>query len=200
VINALLTVGTALFIVELTDKDALLILSLATRLKALLVFAAGSVAFFITSAIIVTLGQLLIRYVPVFLITLAGGTIMIGYGVWSFLHANNDEQQVTDVERKLSVTASKGLASVFLAAVGILIFLDLAGDSTEILIILFVARFDPSLVFTAAVVALVSATAVETAIGNRLSRMLSARRIRVLSLVIFLAIGTTAILSVMFHT
>jgi len=62
------------------------------------------------------------------------------------------------------------------------------------------ARFgDVLLVFIAAVTALIAATAVETTIGNKLSRILSANRIRIFSLLIFLVIGTAAILSVVFH-
>lgn len=39
---ALLTVASAIFVDELTDKDAFLLLTLATRRKALFVLAAGS--------------------------------------------------------------------------------------------------------------------------------------------------------------
>ena len=157
-------------------------------------------AFTITSAIIVTLGHFLISYVPVSWVSLAGGTIMICYGVWSFFHAKTDEEEVTDAEKKLSAEASKGMMSVFLSAVGFLVLLDLAGDATEVLTILFVARFgDVFIVFIAAVIALIAATAVETTIGNRLSRVLSAHRIRIFSLLVFLVIGTTAILSVLLH-
>ena len=192
--------GAAIFIAELTDKDALLLLSLATRFKPRLVFAAGSVAFTITSAIIVTVGKFLVSYVPVSWVSLAGGTIMICYGVWSFFHAKPDEREVADLEDKLSAKTSKGTAYVFLSAVGLLVLLDLAGDATEVLTILFVARFgDVFIVFLAAVVALIAATAVETMIGNRLSRILSAKRIRIFSLLVFLIIGTIVIISVVLH-
>ena len=191
--------GVPIFIAELTDKDALLLLSLATRFKAWIVFLAGSVAFTIASAIIVTVGRFLIGYVPVAWISLAGGTIMICYGVWSFFHTDSDEE-VRRVENQLSVKAGKGMMRLFLSAVGLLVLLDLAGDATEVLTILFVARFgDAVLVFIGAVLALIAATAVETIIGNRLSRLLSKNRIRILSLIVFLTIGTTAILSALLH-
>ena len=90
--GALLTVGTAIFVAELTDKDALLLLSLATRFRPRLVFAAGAVAFTITSAVIVTLGRFLVDYVPVSWVTLAGGTIMIGYGIWTYI-TNQDSDE-----------------------------------------------------------------------------------------------------------
>ena len=124
---------------------------------------------------------------------------MISYGVWSFFHTDSDEE-VTSVENQLSVTARKGMMQLFLSAVGLLVLLDLAGDATEVLTILFVARFgDAVLVFIGAVLALIAATAVETMIGNRLSKLLSKNRIRTLSLIVFLTFGTTAILSALLH-
>ena len=197
--GALVTVGTAIFVAELTDKDALLLLSLATKFRARIVFAAGVVAFAITSAIIVTVGHFLVDYVPVSWITLAGGTIMISYGIWSYL-TNQDSDETADVERKLSGSAQKGEASVFLSTVGLLALLDLSGDATEVLTILFVARFqNVVIVFTGAVLALVAATAVETTIGRKLSNILSTTRIRVFSLCVFLVIGAAAIISVLLN-
>ncbi len=190
----------AIFVAELTDKDALLLLSLATRVKPWVVFAAGSVAFTITSAIIVTVGYFLVSFIPVSLISLAGGLVMIAYGCWSFFEANKEEEELAKAEKKLSLKASKSLWFVFLNAVSLLILLDLAGDATEVLTILFVARFQNILlVFVGAVIALIAATAVETMIGNRLSKILSPRRIRIFSLFVFLIIGTTAILTAVFH-
>jgi len=54
-----LIIGSAIFAAELTDKDALLLLALATRTKPWHVFAAGSVAFTVTTAIIVLVGVVL---------------------------------------------------------------------------------------------------------------------------------------------
>jgi putative Ca2+/H+ antiporter (TMEM165/GDT1 family) len=199
-LNALLTIMVAIFVAEFTDKDALLLLSLATRVKPWVVFAAGSVAFTITSAIIVTVGYFLVSFLPVSLISLAGGLVMIAYGIWSFFEANKEEEEHTKAEKRLSLKASKSLRLVFLNAVSLLILLDLAGDATEVLIILFVARFQNTfLVFVGAAVALIAATAVETMVGNRLSEILSPKRIRILSLFVFLTIGSAAILAALFH-
>jgi putative Ca2+/H+ antiporter (TMEM165/GDT1 family) len=190
----------AIFVAELTDKDALLLLSLATRVKPWVVFAAGSVAFTITSTIIVTVGYFLVSFLPVSLISLAGGLVMIVYGTSSFFEVKKEDEELAKAERKLSLKASKSLWLVFLNAVSLLILLDLAGDATEVLTILFVARFQNTLlVFVGAVVALIAATAVETTIGNRLSKILSPKRIRIFSLVVFLTIGSAAILTTLLH-
>ena len=199
-LNALLTITAAIFIAELTDKDALLLLSLATRMKPWVVFAAGSVAFTVTSAIIVTVGYFLVSFLPVSLISLGGGLVMIAYGTWSFFEVGKGEVEPAKTERKLKLKTSKSLWLVFLNAVSLLIVLDLAGDATEVLTILFVARFQNTLlVFVGAVVALIAATAFETMIGNRLSKILSPKRIRIFSLLVFLTIGSTAILTALFH-
>jgi putative Ca2+/H+ antiporter (TMEM165/GDT1 family) len=121
---------------------------------------------------------------------------MIAYALWSYF-AGAEEHESNEVERRLSNQNLTGLRSVFLSAVGFLVFLDLAGDATEVLTILFVSRYhDAVVVFVGAVIALVSATAVETTAGNRLSKILSASRVRTLSVLIFLIIGAAAIASV----
>ena len=63
---------------------------------------------------------------------------MICYDVWSFFHTKPDQGEVMGLEGKLSAEASKGVWSVFLSALGLL--LDLTGDAAEVLTLLFVAR------------------------------------------------------------
>ena len=182
-----------IFIAELTDKDALLLLTLATRIRPRIAFAAGATAFTITTSIIVTVGYFLVRVVPVFWIRLAGGVIMIVFGIWQYASTNEEE---SEEKRLLERTKRKTAWSIFLGAVSLLVILDLAGDATEILTIVFVARFSNALlVFLGAVLALVTASAVETIVGNRLKRYLSPKRLRILSLVVFLVIGSLVIIT-----
>lgn len=198
-LGALLTISSAIFVAELTDKDALLLLTLATRIKPWFVFAAGSLAFTVTSAIIVTVGYFLVSVFPVFWIKVAGGIMMVGYGLWEFLKFRKDDlaNVVQKEESKLLARSSKKSAwPAFLTAVSMLVALDLAGDATEILTIVFVAHFqNVFLVFGGAVFALVAATAAETVIGNQLRKVLSLNRIRLLSILVFIVIGTAIILT-----
>lgn len=180
---------TTIFIAELTDKDALLLLMLATRIKPWTAFAAGATAFTITSAIIVTVGYFLTRIIPVFWVRLVGGFVMIGFAIWEYFHIDEGEEN-----RLLGKKGSPW--SVFLGAVSLLALLDLSGDATEVLTIVYVAHFgDALLVFFGAVAALVAASAVETILGQKLSKVLSAKRIRVLSLLVFLIVGSAIIFS-----
>jgi putative Ca2+/H+ antiporter (TMEM165/GDT1 family) len=194
-IPAFLTVLVTIFIAELTDKDALLLLALATKMKPWAAFAAGSTAFTITSAIIVTIGFFLTRIVPIFWIRLAGGAFMIIYAIWDYSRSGAIAEREEE-NRLLNQTKKKTAWSVFLGAVSLLILLDLAGDATEIVTIVFVARFSNALlVFLGAVTALVAASALETVLGSKLSKILSRQRLRIFSLIVFLIIGFVIILT-----
>lgn len=191
-----LTISGTIFIAELTDKDALLLLSLATKMRPLFVFAAGAVAFTVSTAIIVTVGSTLVLYVPILWIKLAGGLIMLAYALLEFLEGLRMEKGLDRRERRFSRHLGRRELLAFMGTLGSLIVLDLAGDATEILTIVFVAQFDDALlVFAGAVVALVAASAVETVLGNRLGRVLSAKRVRNLSVVIFALLGSVIILT-----
>lgn len=203
VVGAFVTIVGTIFVAELTDKDALLLLSLATKRSPWSTFAAGSCAFTITSAIIVLLGSALVTHVPIFWVKIAGGAIMLGYAVWEYVGGLRDDKGAESVEeeRRLSRSAAKSGPYAFLAVVSSLIVLDLAGDATELVTIVFVAQFgNLLLVFAGAVVALVAASGLETILGNRLGRVLSARRVRYLSSIVFLSIGIITIASSFFES
>ena len=195
-VGGFLTVVGTIFVAELTDKDALLLLSLAARTRPLLVFAAGSIAFTITSAIIVLLGSVLVEYVPIELVKLAGGAIMLGYALFEYLRGLKIKEAAEEKEERLFAHFGRKEIYAFLGILGSLILLDLAGDATELLTVVFVAQFQNALlVFAGAVTALVAASALETALGVRLGRLLSAKNVRKLSVVVFLIIGSVIILT-----
>lgn len=195
-IGPFLTVVGTLFIVELTDKDALLLLSLATTKRPVTVFAAGAVAFTISSAIIVLVGSALVSYVPVSWIKVTGGGIMLAYGVWNYARGLRAEESIEREGERLRAGAGRRELSAFLVIVSTLVILDIAGDATELVTILFVAQYgDILLVFVGAVVALASASGLEAILGNRLGRILSTRGAMYLSTVVLLAIGTVIVVT-----
>ena len=180
-----------LFVAELTDKDALLILALATRTRPLRIFLAGASAFFITTALFVSLGSLAAVVVPILWIKLAGGSVMIAYGLWE---ARGLIGRKVIEEDEGVIEKARGGVRAFLLTVGALATLDMAGDATEVLTIVFVAQYSNFLlVFTATYLGLVGATAVETALGNRLGKILSPRRVRFVSMTVFLLLGASII-------
>jgi len=197
--TAFLTIVGAIFVAELTDKDALLLLALATKTNPWRVFAAGSIAFTITSGIIVLVGSAIVVFVPIFWIKLAGGVIMIGYAFFQYATGLREEQDLARKGENLAKGQSRGALAAFATMVLALIVLDLAGDATELLTVVFVAQFENILlVFFAAVLALVAASGVEATLGHRLARVLSAKKIRYFSIAVFLLIGSVVILSTSF--
>jgi putative Ca2+/H+ antiporter (TMEM165/GDT1 family) len=197
-LGAFLTILAAVFLAELTDKDALLLVALATRTKPRTLFAAGSIAFVMTTVVIVLAGSVLIIYVPIFWIKVAGGAIMLAYALWE-LRGVIGIGEVEKTEGRL-LKRTNGLGGrAFLSVIGALAALDLAGDATELLIIVFVAHFrDPLLVFVSASTALIAATALETIVGNKMGAILSPQRIRYVSIGIFLILGISIILTSLF--
>lgn len=191
------TIAVTLFVAELTDKDALLLLTVATRVRAPIVFIAGATAFVFDTAIIVFLGSLLLTVVPIFWIRLTGGVAMLAYGLWEargLVGIGVVEKEETRIQKAGSTL------KLFLTLTASLIVLDLAGDATEILTIVFVAQYASApLVFSAASVGLVAATAFETVLGNRLGKILTPVRIRYVSIFVFLVLGITIILSTVFQ-
>lgn len=124
---------------------------------------------------------------------------MIGYGVLLLLRVRNDEESLKEEEtRLLKRSTEKNAWSTFLSIVPMLVLLDLAGDATEILIIVFVANLqNVVLVFVGSLVALAAATALETTIGHTLSRILSLQRIKLVSSLVFLTLGIVVIVGML---
>jgi Ca2+/H+ antiporter, TMEM165/GDT1 family len=185
-------IAAALFVTELTDKDALLLLGVSARIGARTAFFAGVTAFLITTTLFVSLGSLLLVVVPVEWVRVAGGAVMLGYGAWEAKGVIG-MGAVEEEEARLGRMGTHLRA--FLTLVASLAFLDIAGDATEVLTIVFVARYsDPVLVFAGAMTGLVFATAVETALGNRLGRALTPKRLRLVSAAVFLTLGVLILL------
>ena len=185
-------IAGAIFLAELADKDAFLLITVSTRVRAYVAFLAGATAFVITTTLFVTLGSVLIAFVPVYWVRLAGGVVMLAYGIWE-ARALVGLKQVEKEEAKVEKSGSPWRA--FLALVAALALLDIAGDATEVLTIVFVARYaDPLLVFLGACTGLICASALESALGSRLGRVLTPDRLRFVSVAVFLALGAYIIL------
>jgi len=186
-IASFVTIAATLFVAELTDKDALLLLAISTKVRARLAFAAGATAFAITTTIIIAAGSLIVAVVPVDWVRVAGGVVMLGYGLWE-ARGLIGEKEVEKEESRIARSGSQW--RVFLALVASLALLDLAGDATEVLTVVLVANYgSPLFVFSSVWVGLVSAAAAEAALGSKLGKLLTPRRLQVSSAVIFILLG-----------
>lgn len=190
--GAFATIFVAIFIAELTDKDALLLLAISTRTKPWLAFIAGSAAFGISTTIIVIFGYILTSAFPVYWIKIVGGVVMIVYAAYEYFRSSKEE--IHREEERLERNKQKSLIRFLLSIISMLVLLDLAGDATEVLTIVFVAHFqNVLLVFVSCWIALIVASAIETIVGNRLGKLFSFEKIRLFSLAIFVLIGTIII-------
>lgn len=186
-------IAAAIFVAELADKDAFLLITVSTKVRARVAFLAGATAFALTTALFVTLGAVIVNFVPVYWVRLAGGAVMVAYALWE-ARGLVGAGEVAKEEARVGKTARPWRA--FLALVAALALLDIAGDATEVLTIVFVARYaDPLLVFLGAWAGLACASAVETALGNRLGKVLTPGRLRYVSVAVFLALGAYIILT-----
>ncbi len=193
VLAAFAAIASALFVTELTDKDALLLLTLAVKGRPKVIFLAGSTAFVSTTALFVSVGTLINRFVPILWVKLAGGAFMIVYGLWE-AKGLVGQRVVEKEERNLEANASGW--KFFLGMVATLALLDIAGDATEVLTIVLVAQYsDAPLVFIGACTGLIIATGFETILGNRIGRILTPGRMKYVSMVVFLLLGSFIILS-----
>src|SRR5208283_20231 len=117
--------------------------------------------------------------IPIFWIKVAGGVVMLGYAFFQYARGLKEEEGLEMRGERLAHVNTRGEWMAFLAIVSALVVLDLAGDATELLTVVFVAQFEILLlVFAAAVVALVAASGVEATLGHQLGRLLTARKIR----------------------
>jgi Ca2+/H+ antiporter, TMEM165/GDT1 family len=183
------TMASVIFVAELTDKDAFLLLAISSKVRWLVAFLAGASAFTLTTLIFVSAGSVVVSFVPVYWVRLAGGVVMLAYGLWEATGLVG-ERVVREEETRIQKTGNPW--KTFLALVAALALLDIAGDATEVLTIVFVAQYaNQVLVFSGALTGLISATAVETTLGNRLGRILTPGRLRYLSVVVFLALGAS---------
>lgn len=184
-------IAGSIFLAELADKDAFLLITVSTKVRVRIALLAGVTAFTVNTALFVTIGAALTALIPVYWVRLAGGVVMLAYGLWE-ARALVGLREVQEQEEKVEKTRSSWKA--FLALVAALSLLDIAGDATMVLTIVFVAHYaDPLLVFFGACAGLFSAATVETALGSRIGKFLTPDRLRYLSVAVFLTIGALII-------
>ena len=184
-------IAGSIFLAELADKDAFLLITVSTKVRVRIALLAGVTAFTVNTALFVTIGAALTALIPVYWVRLAGGVVMLAYGLWE-ARSLVGLREVQEQEEKVEKTGSSWKA--FLALVAALSLLDIAGDATMVLTIVFVAHYaDPLLVFFGACAGLFSAATVETALGSRIGKFLTPDRLRYLSVAVFLTIGALII-------
>jgi len=184
------TVFGVIFIAELPDKTAVAALVLATRHRALPVFAGTASALIVQSLIAVAAGGVL-ALLPPRPVHIGAGLLFLVSAV-SMWRSKDEEPPATDPSAEDDAAASStepSFVAAFLRAFAV-VFLAELGDLTQLGTAALAARFrSPVTVFAASASALCAVAALAVFLGNRLSRMINPRHVQRVAAVVFGVLG-----------
>ncbi|HKO50257.1 MAG TPA: TMEM165/GDT1 family protein [Polyangiaceae bacterium] len=192
------TVFGVIFIAELPDKTAVAALVLATRHRALPVFAGTASALIVQSLIAVAAGGLL-ALLPPRPVHIAAGVLFLVSAIWMWRSKQDAEPAAVAVELELELELEgagdatslqePSFAAAFFKAFAV-VFLAELGDLTQLGTAALAARFrSPATVFAASALALCAVAALAVFLGNRLRRMINPRRVQKLAALVFAVLG-----------
>jgi Ca2+/H+ antiporter, TMEM165/GDT1 family len=180
------TVFGVIFIAELPDKTAVAALVLATRHRALPVFAGTALALIVQSLVAVAAGGLLALLPP--------RPVHIGAGLLFMVSAvtmwrSKEEDSESDAGEDDANSLEPSFKSAFFKAFAV-VFLAELGDLTQLGTAALAARFRaPVTVFAASALALCAVAALAVFLGNRLSRLINPRHVQRVAAVVFGVLG-----------
>lgn len=161
--SALFSSFALVFVAELGDKTQLACMTLATRYPARKVLLGVSLAFAVLSLLAVTVGQLLTRLVPPYLLSAAVAGLFFWFA-WQSL-----QQQVAEDE-----PAKRGGRGAVMAAFSMIFFAEL-GDKTQLATAGLATELAALAVAMGACAALITSAALAIGFGRALQHRLSAR-------------------------
>jgi putative Ca2+/H+ antiporter (TMEM165/GDT1 family) len=186
-VSALASAFGLVFLAELGDKSMLLALTFATRYPWWWVLAGIALDALLLMAIAVAAGGALDAVLPDAAVGLGSGVLFIGFGVWALLSRDEDEEEMSEVERRSALVTIGALALAFGLAE--------LGDKTQVAALsLGGMNPDDKLgVWFGASVGMVAANALAIGAGTRLVRLTSRARIARVAGMLFIAFGVGAI-------
>jgi len=166
----------AVGLAELGDKTQLTVLCLASKTKRHFELLSGIIlAFVITDGLAIVFGSFITAHIPTSYIKIASGTIFILFGILTFM-SKKDEDAACDLK--------KPFMSGF-----VLIFLSEIGDKTQIAAGLFATKFNPLMVFTGVISALVMLSVAAVYAGKFIALKLNKRMVSNVAGIIFILVG-----------
>jgi Ca2+/H+ antiporter, TMEM165/GDT1 family len=182
------TVFGVIFIAELPDKTAVAALVLATRHRALPVFAGTALALIVQSLVAVAAGGLL-ALLPQRPVHIGAGLIFMVSALFMWRSKDEAPEPALLEAPAAAAAAPPSFKSAFSKAFAI-VFLAELGDLTQLGTAALAARFrSPATVFAASALALCAVAALAVFLGNRLSRLINPRRVQRLAAVVFGVLG-----------
>jgi len=183
------TVFGVIFIAELPDKTAVAALVLATRHRALPVFAGTASALIVQSLIAVAAGGVL-ALLPARPVHIGAGLIFLFSAVSMWRGGTEEPEAAGEAPGEAdAATVEPSFASAFFKAFAV-VFLAELGDLTQLGTAALAARFrSPATVFAGSALALCSVAALAVFLGNRLSRLINPRHVQRVAAVAFGVLG-----------
>jgi len=183
------TVFGVIFIAELPDKTAVAALVLATRHRALPVFAGTALALIVQSAIAVAAGGVL-ALLPQRPVHIGAGLIFLGSALSMWRSKDDATEPAPQGDAADGAdSAPPSFKGAFFKAFAVVFVAEL-GDLTQLGTAALAARFrSPVTVFAASAAALCAVAALAVFLGNRLSRLINPRRVQRLAALVFGVLG-----------
>jgi len=186
-----ITPGLATFgliaLAEMGDKTQLIAIALSARYSRTHVFAGLMAAFIVLTALAVGVGEVVVAFIGPEVIGIVAGLLFILFGVITIMMDDDDDN---------SYVKKPGARSAFMTAFSLIALAEL-GDKTELAVIALSAQYHaPIMVFLGAVLGLGLVSALGVAIGGKLQTMVSMKKLRIGSGILFLVFGVLFLLGV----
>ncbi len=185
------SVFSFIFIAELPDKTAFAALLLASKGRPVVNFMGVACAFVVQSLVAIAFGHA-VSLLPTRWVHLIAGIMFLGLAIhmWMEKHEENNEDQIGDEKENSQIILKKSFWNVFSKAF-MVIFIAEWGDITQISTATLAAKYADHkwTVLIAAILALWSVSAIAVALGNKLGKIVSPKKIKLVSTFVFLLVG-----------
>ena len=203
--GALLSAFALVFAAELGDKSMLLVLAVATRVRASVLLAVIAVSAALLMAVAVLLGAVADELLPRRPIEVGAALVFLAIGGWTLRASLAGGEAAADVEgederprrgvqallARAAGVESRGSTLLLAAAIGGALVVAELGDKTQLAVVS-LAGVDAgagALVWVGATAGMTAADAIAVLAGARLARALPAQLIERIAAVLFLAAG-----------
>jgi len=172
-----------IFVAEFGDKTQVLVLTLASRVKPMVVIAGTSLAIVVIFGLSVGIGDLVGRALPHRAINLVAGIAFLGFGAWTLWKGEETEEH--EISR-----ARHGVFGVALA-----FFLAELGDKSMLATITLSGRYEALGVWAGASAAEIVLCVAAVLVGRELGGRLPARVLQLGAAALFIVLGIVMLVS-----
>ena len=181
---------------EVGDKTQLLAIILSTKYGRLPVLLGLMMALSLLSLVAVLCGTIIFDIVPLVYVKILAAISFIVFAAWTFIEKDRGEDE-GEVERAENDRKYKRTARVFSYVFG-LVFVAEFGDKTQLsTIVLSSTLHEPLWIFLGAVLAFFVVDAPCVLLGKKIAERVNVRHIKIVSGIVFFALGTYFLLEVL---